>query len=734
MVSDTKGKASHVTFNDYRQSSSSSRRNSHSNRQPSRTLNTQGQARKSVDEDLYYSSAQSPTHRRTSSDRNSSSYNIPRRAESSSRDNSPVPLPQHQLSFRGQGPIPRGAFLRSIPEGYPLDNQQEQIPTPNSGLDNEGPVVPDIYPQQVPNQQNPMDDPSRYHNGGSVPGAHLYAQSSFTQGSRPADDPEKVRLRAELAAYQVMEERVKASEKQREREEQIRKETEAAFHRRMEDIQKAQEEAKKEIERFKKEAEAAAWERAQTAKREQEAKEAEQKRQAKIMESEIRIKIEMERKAEEAEKRARERFEHEMELRLHEKMKGKIDDFMELANQRFLTIEAPSLHQRATKWTESHERLDYDGHQDQQMKQQALPPSRPQSSRECPLDSLTHPSPLSSHSHRTENSASIANGFHGSRPPSVPEAPSQSSYDDEPGSRGSSFYSDQEPPFRPHVVPPPRGQTGYLPHEYHQWYPSVQDYTRRHVPRPPNVAEELAFAFAEILRNRNLNDRMTGSMMDGRAAFPYPSSEGQASVDPREYLFPADRASAFERHRERRERGYQQYRAQHFGETEQRLDPRNQTFDRPFPSANMTPELQQPSNHNRVDGDGDSDSDQGSVYKTPPESQAGDMFPDGDTARGQTVAAIAPVPGIETEESIPRSYVPLDNQNSSTNVNSSLEDSFRETKVAEQLSAATAHMNLQENPPKRCFVPGVNYSPMDRQISQYLITDNIEDHQLDSLH
>ncbi|KAH6949129.1 hypothetical protein DER45DRAFT_580718 [Fusarium avenaceum] len=728
MVSDTKGKASHVTFNDYRQSSSSSRRNSHSNRQPSKTLNTQGQASKSVDEDIYYSSAQSPTHRRRSSDRNSSSYNIPRRAESSSRDNSPVPLPQHQLSFRGQRPIPRGAFLRSIPEGSPLDNQQEQTPTPNSGLDNEGPVVPDIYPQQVPNQQNPMDDPSRYHNGGSVPSAHLYAQSSFTQGSRPADDPEKVRLRAELASYQVMEERVKASEKQREREEQIRKETEAAFQRRMEDIQKAQEEAKKEIERFKKEAEAAAWERAQTAKREQEAQEAEQKRQARIMESEIRIKIEMERKAEKAEKRARERFEHEMELRLHEKMKGKIDDFMELANQRLLTIEGPNLNQRANKWTESHDRLYYDEHEDLQMKQQALPPSRPPSSGERSLESLTHPSPSSSHFRRTENSPSIASGFSGDRPPSVPEAPSQSSYDDEPGSRGSSFYYDQEPPFHPHEVPPPTGRTGYLPQEYHPWYPPAQDYTRRDIPRPPNVAEELAFAFAEILRSRNLNDRMTGPMMDGRPAFPYPPSEGQASVDPREYLFPADRASAYESHRERRERGYQQYWAHHFGEREQRLDPRTQTFQRPFPSSKMRPQPQQPSNRNIVDGDSDSDSDQASVYKTPPESQAGDIFLDGDTAHGQTVALIAPAPESQTAESIPRTHAAPDSNKSRTNVNSSLEDSFRETKVAEQLSAATAHMNLQESPPETRFVLGVNYSPMDREISQYLITDNTEQH------
>ncbi|PNP73866.1 hypothetical protein FNYG_12825 [Fusarium nygamai] len=578
-----------------------------------------------------------------------------------------------------------------------------------------------------------MDDPSRLQSGGNVPVAHPYAQSSFTQGARPADDPEKVRLRAELAAYQVMEGRVKASEKQREREEQIRKETEAAFQRKMEEIQKAREEAKKEIEKVKREAEAAAWERAQTAKREQEAKAAEQERQAKIMESEIRIKIEMERKAEEAEKRAREKLEHEMELRLHEKIKGKMDDFMELAKQRFLTIEGPNSHQRAARWTENHDSLDYNEHQDQQMKQQVLPPSQPQSNREYPRERHTHSSLLSSPYHRTDGSTSIADRSHSGRPPSVPVAPGQSFYDDEPGYQGSSFYYDQGPPFHPHTAPPPRGQTGYMPAEYHPWHPSVPDYTRRHVSRPPNLAEELAFAFSEILRNWNLNDQMTGSMIDERPSFPYPPSEGQASVDPRNYCFPADRASAFESHREWRECGHRQYWAQHFDEAEQRLDPRTQTFHRPFPSPNTAPQPQQPSAHSIVDGDSDSDSDQASAYETPPESQAGDMMIGGETAHGQTLAAIAPVPRSQTVESIPRRRVALDNDGSRTDVNSSLEDTFRETKVAKQLSAATSHMNLRGNLPENGFAPGGKHPPVKRGISEYLITDNMEQCELESL-
>ncbi|KAF5658558.1 hypothetical protein FCIRC_12842 [Fusarium circinatum] len=615
------------------------------------------------------------------------------------------------------------------------DQSPEQTSTPTSGLDNEGPVVPDIYPQYyngVPNQQDPMEYPTPYQNGGTVPVGHPYAQSSFTQGARPVDDPEKVRLRAELAAYQVMEEKAKASEKQKEREEQIRKETEAEFQRKMEDFQKAREEAKKEIEKAKKDAEEATWKRAQTAQREHEAKEADQERQAKIMESEIRIKIEMERKAEEAEKRAREKLEHEMELRLHEKIKGKMDDFMELAKQRFLTIEGPSLHQRRTKWTENHDRLSYDEHQDQQMKQQALSPSQPQSHREYPRESLTPSSPLSSRPYRTESYNSIADGSHGGRPPSVPAAPSHSFYDDEPRPQGSNFYSDQGPHFYPNAAPPPGHQTGYMPHEHHPWDPS-EDYTRRHIPRPPNLVEELAFAVAGILRNCNLNGRMTGSMMDDRPPFLDSPSDGQASVDPREYVFPADRASAFERHREWRERGHQRYSAQHFGETEQRLDPRTQTFHRPFPSTNTAPHPQQPSNQCIVDGDSDSDSDQASAYETPPESQAGDVIIGGDTARGQTVAAIAPVSDSQTPESVSRRRVALDNDGSRRYVNSSLEDSYRETKVAEQLSAATAHMNLQGQPSENGFVRGVKHFPMEREISRYLITDDMEQYELESL-
>ncbi|KAF5643074.1 hypothetical protein F52700_2789 [Fusarium sp. NRRL 52700] len=733
MVSDTKGKASHVTFNNPDQPSSSSRQNSHWSRQPSKTSNTQGQADKSIDEDHYYSHPQFSTGLRRSPNRSSSSYRIHRRAESSSRDNSPIPLPQHQLSFRGQGPIPRRVSLRSIPEEHSLDSQQEQTSTPNFRLDNEGPVVPDIYPYYngVRNRQDPMDDPARYQNGGTVPVGHPHAQSSFTQEARPADDPEKVRLRAELAAYQVMEGRLKASEKQREREEQIRIETEAAFQRKMEDIEKSREEAKKEIEKVKKEAEAAGWERAQTVQREREAKEAEQERQAKIMESEIRIKIEMERKAEEAEKRAREKLEHEMELRLHEKIKWKMDDFMDLAKQRFLTAEGPNSNQRATKWTESDDRLDYDEHQDQRMKQQALSPSRPESHREHARENLTHSSPLSSRSYRTESYNSIADGSPGGRPPSVPVPPGQSFYGDEPAPHGSNFCFDQGPPFYPHAASPPRRQTGYMPHEYHTWDPS-DDYTRRHIPRPPKSVEELAFTVAEILRNWNLNDRMTGSMMDGRPPYSCPPSEGQASVDPREYVFPADRASAFGNHREWRERGHRQYWAQHFGEPEQRLDPRTQAFGRSFPSPNMAPQPQS-SDNCIVDGDCDSDSDQASTYETPPESQAGDAIIGGDTALGQSVAAIAPAPQSQTAESISRRRDALDNDGSRTYVNSSLEDSFTATKVAEQLSAATAHMNLQGKPSENGFVPGVKHFPMEREILQYLITNDMEQCELESL-
>ncbi|RBR16870.1 uncharacterized protein FIESC28_06785 [Fusarium coffeatum] len=731
MVSDTKGKASHVTSNNFHQPSSSSRHHSRSNHQPSETLNARDHIR-SVDEDPHFSSTQSSTGQRRSSNRHFRSYNIPLHAERFSRDNSPVRLPQYQLSFRGQGPIPlRPSSLRSIPEDLPFESQQEQTSAPNFSLDNEGPVVPDIYPQYNygdPNQQDPMDYSARYQNGSNFPAGHAYAQPSFTQGTRPADDPEKVRLRAELAAYQAMEGKIKASEKQREREEQIRKETEAEFQRRMEHIQKSQEEARRDIEKVKKEAEEATWKRAQTAQREHEAKEAEKEREAKIMESEIRIKIEMERKAEEAEKRAREKLEHEMELRLHEKMKGKMDDFMELAKQRFLAMEGPSLHQRATEWRGNRDELDYEENQDQQVKQQARPPSLPHSPRE----SLTDSSCLPSQFHKTENTTSIADRSHsGRRPPSVPVAPSQSFFYDETRYHEGSLCSDQGPPFHPHAAPPPRHRTGYMPPGHNPWHPSVHDYARGHKPRPPNLVEELSLAFAEVLRNWNSNDRMAGSMMDERTPFDYPPFEGQTSENPRGFYYTDDRASAFERHREWVERGRRQDWAQHFDETGQSPDPGAQTFHRPFPSTNMAPQPQQSSNYTVVDGDIDSDSDQASTYATPPESQAGDVMIGEDTAGGHTVAAIAPAVGRQGAEPISRRLVALEGDGSRTYVVSSLEDSFRDRKVAGQLYAATAHMNRQGKPRENGFVPGVKHPPIERDISQYLITDDTEVESLD---
>ncbi|KAM0553411.1 hypothetical protein ACHAPJ_007426 [Fusarium lateritium] len=77
----------------------------------------------------------------------------------------------------------------------------------------------------------------------------------------PWEDPEKIRLEAEIAAFKAMEEKAKAAEKEKEAEAQIRKEAEEAFHRRMEDMRLAQEEAKEKIERAGLEAEKAARER-----------------------------------------------------------------------------------------------------------------------------------------------------------------------------------------------------------------------------------------------------------------------------------------------------------------------------------------------------------------------------------------------------------------------------------------------------------------------------------------
>ncbi|KAH7165956.1 hypothetical protein EDB81DRAFT_942922 [Dactylonectria macrodidyma] len=121
----------------------------------------------------------------------------------------------------------------------------------------------------------------------------------------PKEDPEKMRLEAEIAALMAAEAKSKAAEKQKEIETQIRRDTEEAIHRRMEAMKMAQEEAKREIEKAKVEAEHAARARIEA---ERKAEVERGRRQAEVMK--------------EAEERARDRFE--IELKAAEEARKKV--------------------------------------------------------------------------------------------------------------------------------------------------------------------------------------------------------------------------------------------------------------------------------------------------------------------------------------------------------------------------------------------------------------------------
>ncbi|KAM6511513.1 hypothetical protein FALCPG4_016517 [Fusarium falciforme] len=121
------------------------------------------------------------------------------------------------------------------------------------------------------------------------------------------EDPEKIRLEAELTTFKAMEEEQKAAEKQKEVEAQIRKEAEEAFWLRMEAMRIAQEEAKEEIEKAKIDAIRAARERMEAERKAEDEARARLKEKPQWMdEAKMRAAVE---KSKEEEEEAFKRFE-----------------------------------------------------------------------------------------------------------------------------------------------------------------------------------------------------------------------------------------------------------------------------------------------------------------------------------------------------------------------------------------------------------------------------------------
>ncbi|KAF5242937.1 hypothetical protein FAUST_3105 [Fusarium austroamericanum] len=691
MNEDKKGKQ--PTSRAPNRASNSVRPRSHSSRFQPLPVHIEIHPRSSIDPSSSISERRPTTHRPSVRfSQNGPEVNDNRQSVGSfSRD--PSPLGQHvaRVPFPGRSAFhPRES---TIPEQSP----QEDLGSPSSVLypvdDISHPTVPDIPPVSSTGDTDTVQNNMNYNHygyGSSAPNR----DSSAAPPAWQAEDAEKIQLKAELEAYKTLDKKLKAADERKKREQQIREETEIQFQNRMEEIRKARESAKLEIERVKKEAETAAWERAEAARREQEAEKIRHEHQAKIMESEIRAKIEAERKAEEAEKMAKEKIEREMEMRLHAKMMEKVDDFMEVAKQRFLAQEMANTPQRTFEATQSPKKVNFSEHQaqnmNQYMDQRTISPSQPRSTMGYPPDNVPYRTPHASPSSQPRYPPSIVEGSCSSRPPSVPSAPDQSQYpDDMRYHHRNMYFEDHYPAYRGS----PGGPTSYRPQRYDDWPPSPRYRDRGRMPMHPDLIQQLAYAVTEVLQQQAYNNSME---RDDGPAYPYAPSASQASIDPREYAFAADRAAALEEQQRRRdEQAYRQILAQEL-QSMNISGGHNRPFDMPLPSPNSMPRTQRSRAESVVTSEKGSEScrTKVSAYQTPPQNSGNPVYLD--PTRLATLP-VAPMPPRETEYTPERDLDSRGNDGSNTNVNSSMRASVRGIKVEDFLSTAKAYMNRSGN-------------------------------------
>lgn len=221
-----------------------------------------------------------------------------------------------------------GANQGSIPSGYPSDHiHYPRVPNMSQ---NQFPHLPadrmNYYPHQAPVQPG-TENP--------VPAAET-ALARVPSPVPVREDPEKIRLEAEIAAFKFLEEKAQAAEKQKVAESQIRMEAEEAFHRRIEDMRLAQEEAKKELERARFEAEKAAQERLQAERKAGEDRSRRFKDFATNLEKEVRLKVEMEKMAEIAERDAKAKQNEDLERLAKSKLIQSMDEIVSLTKKRVL--------------------------------------------------------------------------------------------------------------------------------------------------------------------------------------------------------------------------------------------------------------------------------------------------------------------------------------------------------------------------------------------------------------
>lgn len=243
---------------------------------------------------------------RSSQPGNERRWTRPATREQNSNLNSetPHPIRDANYAFQPQEFIHPQYSYMPHPQGYPFDSAGRQS---------------NYYPyqsQQGYGHQFPTPSP-------------FAATSTMPSPDATQQDPEKLKLEAEIRAFKAMQEKEKAAEKQRQIEMQIRKDAEEKFHHRMQEMRLAQDEAKREIERAKREAERAARERLETEKK---AEEERQRNYAEAMhraEQNARIKFEAEMKAAEErrkqEEEARRRAEEAARIRLEAAIKAEAE-------------------------------------------------------------------------------------------------------------------------------------------------------------------------------------------------------------------------------------------------------------------------------------------------------------------------------------------------------------------------------------------------------------------------
>ncbi|TVY69775.1 Reticulocyte-binding protein 2-like protein a [Fusarium oxysporum f. sp. cubense] len=291
------------------------------------------------------------------------------------------PLVQHQYTYQGAGQAPAQPQHPSYqptegyrpggmysPRSYPSYNVQYPMAPNMQGVGMSGNnMQPSAYPYQPANTTNyfQRQQPAPPIPTGYPPISMDYPPIPPPPTEKPRDDPEKIRLEAELAAFKAMEEKAKTAEKQKETEAQIRKEAEEGFYQRMEDMRLAQEDAKKEIDRARLEAEKAAKERMEMEIQAQEKRaeehvramaeaeraamerlraerEAEEERSKKFnefavnLEKEVRLKVEMEKRAELAERDAKAKQSEDLERLAKLKMIQSMDEIVNLTKKRVL--------------------------------------------------------------------------------------------------------------------------------------------------------------------------------------------------------------------------------------------------------------------------------------------------------------------------------------------------------------------------------------------------------------